>query len=120
MEIKFHILLCNISTVSPDWSESYYACYDRQKPHFTTHGITTRVLQLSSPLFLKFIYCRYTQSWFTCRWYTAWCLHAFSPLNMHHVTKCFRKIRVLAVFMYFIWCEVYGKFQKLLFHLRGE
>jgi len=53
MVIKFHILLCNICTVSPDRSERYYAYYDQQKPHFITHGITTRVLHLSSPLFLK-------------------------------------------------------------------
>jgi hypothetical protein len=53
MAIKLHFFLCNISTVSPGRSESYYACDDQQKPHFRSHGVSTRVLHLSSLIVLE-------------------------------------------------------------------
>lgn len=37
----------------PDRSASYYADDDQENPHFPSHGVSTRVLHLSSPIVLE-------------------------------------------------------------------
>jgi hypothetical protein len=109
MEIKFHILLCNISTGSPDRSECYYA-YDQQKPHLQHTGLphvsSTFQLHCSWSLFIADTPRADSHTDGTQR---DVCMLSILYKYAHR-NKMLKKLEILR---YFMRCEVYGIFYEM-------